>query len=81
MRPTVAQSTRISRATTVLGASRTRKAQVSSNARVKRDPGRAQGTSSLTTPQAGQAIRRTSQRSRQRVRTASRCRHVRSVRS
>jgi hypothetical protein len=81
IRPTVAQSTRMSWATTLFGASRESHTQPSSKARVKRDPGRAQGTSSLTTPQSGQSIRRTSQRTRQRVRSTSRWRQVRTERS
>jgi hypothetical protein len=70
--PTVSQSIRSSRATTVFGASLASHTQVSSKARVKRLPALANGNSSLTMPQSGQAGRRTSRRSRQGVRSTSR---------
>ena len=58
MSDTLRQATRNNTATTLSAAWQTSHAQVSSNAAVNRDPGRAQGTAATTTPCSGHRTRR-----------------------
>ena len=63
---------RKSSATWLFGALLASHTQVSSDARVKRDPARTHGTSSPRTPHSGQATRRISQRTTHRTLDTSR---------